>query len=201
MIKNLTLLLITVVSLLLGFFCVENHKKSILAKLIPQQTKEEISVEKIETKIIQPTSEPTPETSSIQMIESVERIEPVVTIKVDETEPNKPIIRKMSTEDLLRKEENVKSNTTIKPPPISILTDSTTKEVLSNQQETAELEKKMLEEINDNNIVATPTPTPTNTPKVINKATVTDNKIEVNIDRNEMSELERQMLEEMKNFK
>ncbi|MCK5853994.1 MAG: hypothetical protein KAG56_02145 [Sulfurovaceae bacterium] len=199
MIKNLTLLLITVVSLLLGFFCVENHKKSILAKLIPQQTKEEISVEKIETKIIQPTSEPTPETSSIQMIESVERIEPVVTIKVDETEPNKPIIRKMSTEDLLRKEENVKSNTTIKPPPISILTDSTTKEVLSNQQETAELEKKMLEEINDNNIVATPTPT--NTPKVINKATVTDNKIEVNIDRNEMSELERQMLEEMKNFK
>lgn len=201
MIKNLTLLLITVVSLLLGFFCVENHKKSILAKLIPQQTKEEISVEKIETKIIQPTSEPTPETSSIQMIESVERIEPVVTIKVDETEPNKPIIRKMSTEDLLRKEENVKSNTTIKPPPISILTDSTTKKVLSNQQETAELEKKMLEEINDNNIVATPTPTPTNTPKVINKATVTDNKIEVNIDRNEMSELERQMLEEMKNFK
>jgi len=163
MTRYITLLLVLIMSLLLGFFCVKRHQENILTKLVPQQKIDErkiVDVEKIKT-------EPTPTHTSVQLIQSVERAEPIVKIKVDNREPTKPVIKKMSTDDLFDK----------KRPPIQPIT----------------IEK----------IKPTPTPTPTptkNTPNPIEKSMRIENKTENTIN-NEMSEIERQMLEEMKNFK
>ena len=188
-----------IMSLILGFFCVEYHKNSILAMFTPQPQK----LQSVAKRVEEVAKNPEPiNTNNVQLIESVERIEPVVVIKVDETEPIKPIIKKLSTKELLG-EEPVKEVRAEPTPtePIPIEPTSTPIVIKEKKENFNEIEKRMLEEMNRE--VATPTPTPTPTdykPIVIEKPIVDERKIEKN-NSSDLSELERLMLEEMKNFK
>ncbi len=198
-----------IMSLILGFFCVEYHKNSILAMFTPQPQK----LQSVAKRVEEVAKNPEPiNTNNVQLIESVERIEPVVVIKVDETEPIKPIIKKLSTKELLG-EEPVKEVRAEPTPtePIPIEPTSTPIVIKEKKENFNEIEKRMLEEMNRE--VATPTPTPTPTsiliatptptdykPMVIEKPIVDERKIEKN-NSSDLSELERLMLEEMKNFK
>ncbi|HIM94678.1 MAG TPA: hypothetical protein EYM49_06565 [Campylobacterales bacterium] len=165
MIKHLGLLLIIIMSLLLTFFCVEYHKETLFATLIPQNKKAEIE---IEHKIIEQNPKLTNQDSD-NLIESVERIEPVVTIRVDESEPNKPIIKKLSTKDLLGEDIAI-----LKPIITSVITPQPT-------------------------MISKPTPKLTPVPTIIPKATSNITKVQKD-SKDEMSELEKLMIEEMKNF-
>jgi hypothetical protein len=146
------------------------------------------SVKTVATKIPKPIN-----TDNLPLIESVKRIEPVVVIKVDESEPIRPIIKKLSTKDLLG-EEPMDEPILIKPIPTSIILKQKTENF-------DEIERKTLEEMSRK--LATPTPTPTPTyykPMVIEKTIVNERKIEKN-NSSELSELERLMLEEIKKMK
>ena len=202
MIKHLSLLLIIIMSLLLTFFCVEYHKETILATAIPQMQKDKIAI-KIEQKIIEETPKPTNK-NSLQVIESVVHIEPVITITVDKSEANRPIIKKLSTKELLGEEPTIPpsliiaqpTTTSIKEEEIPTPTVAMVKPQVENLEE---IERKMLQEMNRE--LATPTPTPTNNIITITeKATIEVTKTQKNTN-NEMSEIERLMLEEIKNFK
>ncbi len=191
MIKHLSLLFILIMSLLLAFFCVEHHTNSILAMFTLQKENTPLviqSVKTVATKIPKPIN-----TDNLPLIESVKRIEPVVVIKVDESEPIRPIIKKLSTKDLLG-EEPMDEPILIKPIPTSIILKQKTENF-------DEIERKTLEEMSRK--LATPTPTPTPTyykPMVIEKTIVNERKIEKN-NSSELSELERLMLEEIKKMK
>lgn len=168
MIKHLGLLLIIIMSLLLTFFCVEYHKETLLATFMPQNKKDEIENKKAEIEIEHKIIEENPKLTnqdSDNLIESVERIEPVVTIRVDESEPNKPIIKKLSTKDLLG-EDIATSTPIITPQPT---------------------------------MTSKPTPKLTPVPTIIPKATSNITKVQKD-SKDEMSELEKLMIEEMKNF-
>lgn len=169
MIKHLGLLLIIIMSLLLTFFCVEYHKETLLATFMPQNKKAEIE---IEHKIIEQNPKLTNQDSD-NLIESVERIEPVVTIRVDESEPNKPIIKKLSTKDLLGEDIAIS-----KP----IITPVITPQPTMTSKPTPKL-----------------TPVPTIMPKPTPKPTSNITKAQKDT-KDEMSELEKLMIEEMKNF-
>ena len=197
MIRKLVLLLMIIMGMLLAFFCTKNHKESIIAKLIPQNKKMDIL--KIENKIDKPIKH------SVHIIESVTHIKPVVIIRVDESEPAKPKIKRMTTEELLEDNKPKKSENIVKlPTPIIVMEKKTlpiSKKYHAPIQKTSEsfeeLEKQMLEEMSKKS--PTPTPTPTNNiSKDIDKSIVKKNK---NIKNNDMSEIEKQMLEEIKNFK
>jgi len=159
-------------SLLLTFFCVEYHKETLLATFMPQNKKDEIENKKseieIEHKIIEENPKLTNQDSD-NLIESVERIEPVVTIRVDESEPNKPIIKKLSTKDLLGEDIAI-----LKPIITSVITPQPT-------------------------MTSKPTPKLTPVPTIIPKATSNITKVQKD-SKDEMSELEKLMIEEMKNF-
>jgi hypothetical protein len=164
-------------SLLLAFFCVEHHTNSILAMFTLQKENTPLviqSVKTVATKIPKPIN-----TDNLPLIESVKRIEPVVVIKVDESEPIRPIIKKLSTKDLLG-EEPMDEPIIIKPIPTPIILKQKTENF-------GETERKMLEEVNRK--LATPTPTHYK-PMVIEKNNIS-----------ELSELERLMLEEIKKMK
>lgn len=171
MIKHLGLLLIIIMSLLLTFFCVEYHKETLLATFMPQNKKAEIE---IEHKIIEQNPKLTNQDSD-NLIESVERIEPVVTIRVDESEPNKPIIKKLSTKDLLG--EDIATSTPIITPQPTMTSKPTPKLTP----------------------VPTITPKPTATPTMTPKPTSNITKAQKDT-KDEMSDLEKLMIEEMKNF-
>jgi len=193
MIKHLSLLFILIMSLLLAFFCVEHHTNSILAMFTLQKENTPLviqSVKTVATKIPKPIN-----TDNLPLIESVKRIEPVVVIKVDESEPIRPIIKKLSTKDLLG-EEPMDEPILIKPIPTSIILKQKTENF-------DEIERKTLEEMSRKLATPTPTPTPTPTyykPMVIEKTIVNERKIEKN-NSSELSELERLMLEEIKKMK
>lgn len=172
MIKHLGLLLIIIMSLLLTFFCVEYHKETLLATFMPQNKKDEIENKKAEIEIEHKIIEENPKLTnqdSDNLIESVERIEPVVTIRVDESEPNKPIIKKLSTKDLLGEDIAIS-----KPIITPVITPQPT-------------------------MTSKPTPKLTPVPTIIPKPTSNITKAQKDT-KDEMSELEKLMIEEMKNF-
>ena len=175
MIRYITLILLLIISLLFGFFCIHRHEESILNRLIPQQIPETKLLRAEKKTPIEPTA--TIEDSSVQIIQSVERVEPVVTIQVDQSKPKKPIVKKMSTEELFSD-----ANGSIKDKPI--VTEEIIPKTITIEEATP---------------TPTPTPTPTNTTsKPVSKPIKIEDKSNK---KSEMSELERLMLEEMKKIK